>query len=118
MHSLFLFLFHTPTAVAMTPPLFTSVLEELPVLINDNDLHISQLVLTLLCTVMEVSPGSISEVRSHILPKTLDLVVSSLLQGSALTACLLFFSKLVKLGLPGLEFAAIFEVSSMWGCGF
>lgn len=95
----------------MTSPLFTAVLEELPVLINDNDLHISQLVLTLLCTVMAVSPQSISEVRSHILPRTLDLVVSSLLQGSALIACLQFFSKLVKLELAGLNFEAIFNVS-------
>ena len=35
---------------AMSAPLYRSVIEELPQLINDNDLHISQLVLTLLCT--------------------------------------------------------------------
>ena len=46
----------------MSAPLYRSVLEELPQLISDNDLHISQLVLTLLCTVMDVSPNSIVEV--------------------------------------------------------
>ncbi len=86
-------------------------MEELPVLINDNDLHISQLVLTLLCTVMDVSPKSISEVKGHILPNTLNLVLSSLLQGSALAACLMFFTKLVRLGQPGLDFPNVFKVS-------
>ena len=94
----------------MAPPLINAVLDELPGLINDSDLHISQLVLTLLCTMMDVRPEAIAGVRIHILPKVLDLVVSSLLQGSALTACLQFFSRLVKLELAGMDFGAIFEV--------
>ena len=49
-------------AAAMTGPLYKAVMEEIPILISDNDLHISQLVLTLLCTVMNVSPESIIEV--------------------------------------------------------
>ncbi len=97
----------------MTTPLITTVLDELPGLISDSDLHISQLVLTLLCTVMAVSPAAIVGVRSHILPRTLDLVVSSLLQGSALMACLQFFSRLVRLEVPGMEFGAIFEVGKV-----
>ncbi len=94
----------------MTTPLIASVLDELSGLINDSDLHISQLVLTLLCTIMTVSPASIAGIHSQILPRILDLVVSSLLQGSALVACLQFFSQLVKLEVPGMEFGAIFEV--------
>ncbi len=97
----------------MTTPIITTVLDELPGLISDSDLHISQLVLTLLCTVMTVSPAAIVGVRSHILPRTLDLVVSSLLQGSALMACLQFFSRLVRLEVPGMEFGAIFEVGKV-----
>ena len=50
----------------MSAPLYRSVMEELPQLINDNDLHISQLVLTLLCTVMDVSPNSIVEVWIYV----------------------------------------------------
>ena len=99
-----------PTAAALTTELYQTALEELPALISDNDLHISQLVLTLLCTVMEVSPGSVVTVKEHILPNTLSLVLSSLLQGSAMVACLNFFRKLVQLGLPGLDFGNIFRV--------
>lgn len=97
-------------AAALTTELYQTALEELPALISDNDLHISQLVLTLLCTVMEVSPGSVVTIKEHILPNTLSLVLSSLLQGSAMVACLNFFRKLVQLGLPGLDFGNIFRV--------
>ena len=99
------------TAASLTTDLYKTALAELPALISDNDLHISQLVLTLLCTVMEVNPGSIVTVKEHILPNTLSLVLSSLLQGSAMVACLNFFRKLVQLGLPGLDFSNIFRVS-------
>lgn len=99
-----------PSQSAVTGALYVAVLDELPVLINDSDLHISQLVLTLLCTVMDVNPKCMGEVRGHILPNTLGLVLSSLLQGSAMTACLLFFTKLVRLGLPGLDFHSILKV--------
>lgn len=95
---------------AVTTALYKAVLDELPVLICDNDLHISQLVLTLLCTIMDVNPDCIPAVQEHILPNTLRLVLSSLLQGSAMSACLLFFTKLVRLHLPGLDFHAIFKV--------
>ena len=50
----------------MTGPLYKAVMEEIPTLISDNDLHISQLVLTLLCTVMNVSPASIIEVLRNV----------------------------------------------------
>ena len=96
---------------AVTAALYKAVLDELPMLISDNDLHISQLVLTLLCTIMDVNPECIPAVQDHILPNTLKLVLSSLLQGSAMSACLLFFKKLVQLHLPGLNFRAIFSVS-------
>lgn len=59
---------------------------------------------------MEVSPGSVVTIKEHILPNTLSLVLSSLLQGSAMVACLNFFRKLVQLGLPGLDFGNIFRV--------
>ena len=100
------------TMSSVTATLYKAVLEELPVLICDNDLHISQLVLTLLCTIMDVNPECIPAVQESILPNTLKLVLSSLLQGSAMSACLLFFTKLVQLHLPGLDFHPIFKVSS------
>lgn len=97
---------------AMNEELYKTVMDELAVLISDSDLHISQLVLTLLGTVMDISPSSIKEIHTSILPNTLTLVLSSLLQGSAMTACLQFFAKLVKLQLPGLCFPDIFKLLS------
>lgn len=41
---------------------YKAVLDELPPLISDMDLHISQLVLILLCTIMDISPKSITQV--------------------------------------------------------
>ena len=49
-------------ASAMNEVLYKTVMDELAVLISDSDLHISQLVLTLLGTIMEISPASIKEV--------------------------------------------------------
>ena len=46
----------------MNEVLYKIVMDELPVLISDSDLHISQLVLTLLGTVMDISPNSIRQV--------------------------------------------------------
>ena len=105
---------------AVTAALYKAVLDELPVLICDSDLHISQLVLTLLCTIMDVNPECIPAVQEHILPNVLKLVLSSLLQGSAMSACLLFFTKLVRLHITGLDFQAIFRVRSFtffYTCG-
>ena len=115
-------------ASAMNEALYKTVMDELAVLISDGDLHISQLVLTLLGTVMNISPSSIrevspipvpvhvsfqfplSQIHEAILPNIHSLVLSSLLQGSAMTACLSFFAKLVTLQLPGLGFDEIFAV--------
>jgi cullin-associated NEDD8-dissociated protein 1 len=95
---------------AMNEALYKTVMHELAVLISDGDLHISQLVLTLLGTVMNISPSSIREIHEAILPNIHSLVLSSLLQGSAMTACLSFFAKLVTLHLPGLGFDEIFAL--------
>ena len=49
-------------ASAMNEGLYKAVMDELVVLLSDSDLHISQLVLTLLGTIMDISPASIKEV--------------------------------------------------------
>ena len=59
--------------MAMTFDLYKAVMDELPVLISENDLHISQLVLTLLCTIMDISPASIAEVRVQLLTGSQEL---------------------------------------------
>jgi cullin-associated NEDD8-dissociated protein 1 len=90
--------------------LIINVLEELPPLISDNDLHIAQNVLALLCTVMNVNPSIMEVIKVSILPNIMVLLLSSLLQGNALNAVANFFSKLVKLDQPGLKFDNIFQM--------
>ena len=53
-------------ASAMNEGLYKAVMDELAVLISDSDLHISQLVLTLLGTIMDISPASIKEVCAEL----------------------------------------------------
>ena len=66
------------SSAGMEGELIGIVLQELPPLISDNDLHISQQVLTLLCTVMEVNPSSMSAVSCP-LPPLFSLSLFSLL---------------------------------------
>ena len=49
-------------ASSIQPAQYKAVLDELPPLISDMDLHISQLVLLLLCTIVDISPKSITQV--------------------------------------------------------
>ena len=66
-------------ASAMNEALYKAVMDELPVLISDSDLHISQLVLTLLGTVMDISPTSIKEVFLVLSPSFLPSFSYSLI---------------------------------------
>ena len=93
---------------SIQPAQYKAVLDELPPLISDMDLHISQLVLLLLCTIVDISPKSITQ--ANVLPNIFTLLLSSLLQGNALTAALQFLSKLVTLKLPGLDFDNIYKM--------
>ena len=53
----------TPTLyTALSEQLIDCVMSELPALISDADLHISQHVLTLLCVVMDTSPSNMASV--------------------------------------------------------
>lgn len=90
--------------------LINDILVELTLLISDHDLHISQQVLSLLCSVMSVSPQSVNGIKPSILPNIMVLLLSSLLQGNALNTVASFFSQLVKLDQPGLQFQDMFEM--------
>ncbi|KAL1433050.1 hypothetical protein MTO96_002025 [Rhipicephalus appendiculatus] len=97
----------------LSPDMVATVMQELPALINETDLHISQLTLSLLTSISRVHQQSLSLVPCAILPEILVLVRSPLLQGGALNAMLEFLQALVSLGLPGLGFKELLhEVSS------
>ena len=70
-------------SLAMDPELLNKVIAELPVLLNEVDLHIAQLTLTFLTTIAKLHPVALSRIADHILPEILILVKSPLLQGTS-----------------------------------
>uniref|UniRef100_A0A9J8CVB2 Cullin-associated and neddylation-dissociated 2 (putative) n=1 Tax=Cyprinus carpio carpio TaxID=630221 RepID=A0A9J8CVB2_CYPCA len=77
------------------PPLIDSILSEVPALIQESDMHISQVAITLITCMAKVCPSSLSKIGGTILPEVLNLVHSPLLQGGALNSLLEFFQVLV-----------------------
>lgn len=78
------------------PPMIESILMEIPGLIQESDMHISQLAITLITCVAKVCPTSLSKIGGTILPEVLNLIHSPLLQGGALNSILDFFRVLVS----------------------
>jgi cullin-associated NEDD8-dissociated protein 1 len=66
---------------ALHADLLEKVTTELPALLNETDLHIAQLTLTLLTTIAKLHPVSLNNISDNILPEILVLVKSPLLQG-------------------------------------
>lgn len=89
---------------SVTPPMMEAVLAELPALISESDMHVSQMAISFLTTLARVHPSSLTTVSTAILPELLLLVRSPLLQGGALAAMLLFFQALVSTGTAGLGY--------------
>lgn len=89
---------------ALNTDLLDKVIVELSPLLNEADLHIAQLTLTLLTSIAQLHPAALARVSDSILPEILTLVKSPLLQGAALSSMLDFFEALVKAGLAGLGF--------------
>lgn len=87
----------------------TIVLNEVTPLINESDLHISQLTLSLLTSLTKSYQAFLPVIPQLILPETLVLVKSPLLQGTALQSVLDFFQALVKSSFPGLDYTTLVE---------
>ncbi|XP_076124630.1 cullin-associated NEDD8-dissociated protein 2 [Alosa pseudoharengus] len=80
---------------SLKPPAIDAVLAELPALIQESDMHVSQVAITLLACMAKACPSSLSKISGTILPEVLSLVHSPLLQGGALCSILDFFQALV-----------------------
>ncbi|NXK49874.1 CAND1 protein, partial [Chauna torquata] len=80
---------------SLKPAMIESVLTELPALISENDMHVSQVVITFLTTLAKVYPSCISKISGSVLAEIFQLVHSPLLQGGALNAIIDFFQALV-----------------------
>lgn len=62
---------------------FWQVLTELPPLLNESDLHIAQLTLTLLTSIARLQPSALANTyEPAIMPEILTLAKSPLLQGN------------------------------------
>lgn len=94
---------------SLTKDMITAVMAELPALICESDLHISQLTLSLLTSISKVQQEALLNVTDAILPEVLVLVKSPLLQGAALNAMLEFFQALVLSYLPGLGYRELLQ---------
>tara|TARA_B110001452_G_scaffold18888_1_gene15310 strand:+ start:241 stop:3870 length:3630 start_codon:yes stop_codon:yes gene_type:complete len=87
-----------------------AILDELPVLITDADLHVAHLALSLAKTVVAtIGAPTVAQLKEKVLPKCLSLLHSSLLQGVALRSLLALFAQLVRQNLPGLTFTVLIE---------
>jgi len=75
--------------------LYKELLECLAKLINDSDLHLSHLSLKVASTILHVHSSSGSSIKDVILPKCVELLKSSLLQGLALESMLGLYKEMV-----------------------
>ncbi len=89
---------------SVTPAMIDAVLAELPPLINESDMHVSQMAISFLTSLARVHPDSLSKISGSILPELIALVRSPLLQGGALSAMLEFFQALVATGTASLGY--------------
>ncbi|NXH11389.1 CAND1 protein, partial [Bucco capensis] len=80
---------------SLKPAMIESVLAELPALITENDMHVSQVAIMFLTTLSKLYPSCISKISGSILAEVFQLVHSPLLQGGALSAIIDFFQALV-----------------------
>ncbi|XP_071811076.1 cullin-associated NEDD8-dissociated protein 1-like isoform X1 [Apostichopus japonicus] len=88
----------------ISEPMIDGILAEVPPLINESDLHISQLTLNLLTSLSVKHPKSMWKVCDNIVKEIFVLVRSPLLQGAALTSLLAFFEAIVATKTPKMEF--------------
>ena len=83
---------------------------ELPSLLNENDLHISQVALKLITLISKTHGPQL--VSSNILQQVLSLIQSPLLQGLALETSIEFFITIVKHNQQGLQYKDLINVKS------
>lgn len=88
----------------------SGVLTEVPPLISESDLHISQLSLTLLTSVAKIHKDSMAQACTSTLPAIMVLIRSPLLQGGALNATLTLLTELVTSGIKGMGFKDLFQM--------
>uniref|UniRef100_A0A671U9V8 TATA-binding protein interacting (TIP20) domain-containing protein n=1 Tax=Sparus aurata TaxID=8175 RepID=A0A671U9V8_SPAAU len=85
----------THHAASIKPAALEPVLSELPALVDESDMHVSQVSVTLMTCMAKACPSSLAKISSSVLPGVFRLVHSPLLQGGVLTAIVDFLQALV-----------------------
>lgn len=94
----------------MTAVHYQSILTELPALVNDADLHISQLALNLVTPIIKKEKSMMNVIRSDLLPEALKLTQSPLLQGAALNSMVTFLTELVRSSQSGFQYKDLLRI--------
>lgn len=99
----------THHAASIKPAALEPVLSELPSLVDESDMHVSQLSMTLLTCMTKTCPSSLAKISSSVLPGVFRLVHSPLLQGGALAAILDFLQAVVLSKTSNLSYSQLLK---------
>ncbi|XP_034962447.2 cullin-associated NEDD8-dissociated protein 1 isoform X1 [Zootoca vivipara] len=94
---------------SLKPAMIECVLVELPDLISENDMHVSQVAIVFLTTLAKVYPSSLSKISGTVLSGLFQLVYSPLMQGGALKAIVDFFQALVVTKTVHMSYAELMK---------
>ncbi|XP_041671134.1 cullin-associated NEDD8-dissociated protein 2 isoform X2 [Cheilinus undulatus] len=96
-------------AANIKPAALEPVLSELPALVDENDMHVSQVSISLLTCLAKACPSSLTKISSTVLSGVFRLVHSPLLQGGALAAILDFLQALVLSKTSNMGFSQLLK---------
>ncbi|KAM9859887.1 cullin-associated NEDD8-dissociated protein 2 [Aulostomus maculatus] len=99
----------THHATSFKPAALEPVLSELPALVDETDMHVSQVSVALLTCVTQACPSALAKISSCVLQRVLRLVHSPLLQGGALAAILDFLQALVSSKTSNLGYSQLLK---------
>ncbi|KAM5147887.1 cullin-associated NEDD8-dissociated protein 1-like [Mantella aurantiaca] len=93
----------------LKPPMLDPVVAELPSLLAESDMHVAQVTVDFLTTLVSAHPASLSKLGAQTLPQLFQLVHSPLLQGGALASILSFLRALVGSRTPHLGYGDLLK---------
>ncbi|XP_018410749.1 PREDICTED: cullin-associated NEDD8-dissociated protein 1-like [Nanorana parkeri] len=93
----------------LKPPMLDPVVAELPSLLAESDMHVAQVTVDFLTTLVSAHPASLSKLSTQTLPQLFQLVHSPLLQGGALTSILSLLRALVTTHTPHLGYGDLLK---------
>ncbi|XP_047440069.1 cullin-associated NEDD8-dissociated protein 2 [Mugil cephalus] len=99
----------THHAASIKPAALEPVLSELPALVDESDMHVSQVSVALLTCMAKACPSSLAKISSSVLPGVFRLVHSPLLQGGVLAAIVDFLQALMMSKTSNLGYSQLLK---------